>query len=117
MEKTCNLNHYSFPLVKNPRYVEAFSTMFFGTGKMYYNSGNDISRDEVPTGYAIYAFDLTADMCGSSPHFNVTQRGNHTVNTKFSAAPTIAVSLVCYGEFENLIQIYGRRSVAYDYTG
>ena len=101
----------------NPKYVEAFSTMFSGTGKMYYNSGNDISRDEFPNGYAIYAFDLTADMCGSSPHFNVVQRGNLAVDIKFSAAPTTAVSLVCYGEFENLIQIDSERNVIYDYAG
>ena len=30
---------------------------------------DDVSRTEFSTGYAVYAFDLTADMCGSShPH-------------------------------------------------
>jgi hypothetical protein len=53
--------------------MEAFSTLFSGTGKMYYNTGNDISREEFPKGYAVYAFDLTLDMCGASPHFNVVQ--------------------------------------------
>ena len=47
----------------NPRFIEAFCTLFSGTGKMYFNTGNDISRDEFPNGYSIYAFDLTADMC------------------------------------------------------
>jgi hypothetical protein len=42
-----------------PKYIEAFSTLFSGTGKMYYNTGNDISREEFPKGYAVYAFDLT----------------------------------------------------------
>ena len=46
----------------NPRYIEAFSTMFSGPEKMYYNSGNDISREEFPKGYAISAFDLTPDV-------------------------------------------------------
>ena len=41
-----------------PKYIEAFSTLFSGTGKMYHNTGNDISRDEFPKGYAVYAFDL-----------------------------------------------------------
>ena len=54
----------------NPRHVEAYSTMFSGTGKMNYNMGNDISREDVPRGYAIYAFDLTVDMRGASSHFN-----------------------------------------------
>ena len=101
----------------NSRFIEAFSTLFSGTGKMYLNNGNDISRDEFANGNAIFAFDLTADMCGSSPHFNTVQRGNLAVDIKFSVAPTTAVSLVCYGEFENLIQIDAERNVVYDYSG
>lgn len=101
----------------SPRFVEAFSTLFSGTGKMYLNAGNDISREEFSKGYAIYAFDLTADMCGASSHFNAVQRGNLAVDIKFSTAPTAAVSLVCYGEFENLIQIDSERNVIYDYSG
>ena len=100
----------------NSRFVEAFSTLFSGTGKLYFTTGNDISRTEFPNGFALYAFDLTPDMCGSSPHFNVVQRGNLAVDIKFSAAPAAAVSLVCYGEFENLIQIDAERNVVYDYS-
>ena len=101
----------------NPKYIEAYTTLFSGTGKMYYDVGNDISREEFPNGYAIYAFDLTPDMCSSSPHFNTVQRGNLAVDIRFSAAPTAAASLVCYGEFENTIHIDSERNVIYDYSG
>ena len=101
----------------NPRYIEAYLTMFSGTGKLFYNAGNDISRDDFGNGYALYTADLTPDMCGSSDHFNVVQRGNLTVDIKFSNAPTNAVSLVCYGEFENTIHIDSERNVIYDYSG
>ena len=84
---------------------------------MYSNSRNDISRKEFQNGYAIYAFDLLAVMCGRSPLVTVVQRGNLAVDIKFSAAPTSAVSLVCYGEFENLIQIDSERNVVYDHSG
>ena len=77
---------------RNPRYIKAYSTLFSGFGQMYSNSGNDISREEFPKGYAIYAFDLTPDMCGSSLRFNDVQRGNFAVDIKFSVAPTAAVS-------------------------
>jgi hypothetical protein len=100
----------------NPRYIEAFCTQFSGTGKWLFNTGNDIDRTEFPNGYAVYAFDLSADMCGSSPHFNVVQKGSLTVDIKFSNAPAAAVSLVCYGEFENLIQIDAERNVIYTIT-
>ena len=99
----------------NTGYVKAFSTLFSGTGKMYYNSGN-ISREEFLLDYVIYAYGLTADMCGSSPHFNTDQRGNLALDLKFSTAPTTAVSLVCYEEFENLIQIDAETNVIYNYS-
>ena len=99
------------------RYIEAYLSMFSGTGKLFYNAGNDISRDYFKSGYALYAADLTPDMCGSSDHFNVVQRGNFAVDIKFTTAPTDAVSLVCYGEFENTIHIDSERNVIYDYSG
>ena len=103
---------------ENPSYIEAFLTMFSGAGKLFYNAGNDVTSDEYAGGYAVYVADLTADMCGSSPpHFNVVQRGNLAVDIKFSTAPTDAVSLICYGEFENTIHIDSERNVIYDYCG
>ena len=99
------------------RYIEAYLTMFSGTGKLFYDTGNGISRDDFKNGYALYAADLTPDMCGSSDHFNVVQRGNLALNLKFTTAPAAAVSLVCYAEFENTIHIDSKRNVIYDYGG
>ena len=99
------------------RYIEAFHTLFSGTGKMFYDVGNDISRDEFVNGFNLYSADLSPDICGSSDHFNVVQRGNLAVDIKFSTAPAGAVSLVCYGEFENTIHIDSERNVIYDYAG
>jgi hypothetical protein len=100
-----------------PQYIEAYATMFSGTGKMYHNTGNDISRSEFASGYAVYAFDLTPDMCGASDHFNVIQKGNLAIDIQFAAAPAAAASLVCYGEFENTVHIDSERNVIYDYSG
>ena len=81
---------------------------------MNYNTGLDISREDYPKGYTIYAFDLTPDMCGSSPYFNAVQHGALTIDITFATAPTTALALVCYGDFENIIQIDGDRNVMYD---
>ena len=99
------------------RYIEVYLRMFSCTGKLFYDTGNNISRDDFKNGYALYAADLTPDMCGSSDHFNVVQRGNLALNLKFTTAPTAAVSLVCYAEFENTIHIDSERNVIYDYGG
>ena len=99
------------------RYIEAYLSLFSGTGKLFYDTGNDISHDDLKNGYALYAADLTLDMCGSSDHFNVVQRGNLALNLKFTTALAAAVSLVCYAEFENTIHIDSERNVMYDYGG
>ena len=113
MEKLYLSNPSSFPLVQTQDLLKRFA-QFSDTGKMYYNTGNGISREEFAKGYAVYAFDLIPDMCSSSPHFNLVQKGNLSIDIQFSAAPTEAVSLVCYGEFESLIQIDSDRNVFYD---
>ena len=95
-----------------PRFIEAYNMLFSSTGKMYYNAGNDISRQEYPNGYTLYAFDLTPDMCGSSAHFNVVQKGNLAIEIQF--APANAVSVVCYREFENTIHVDSERNVIYE---
>ena len=53
------------------RYIGAFLTLFSGTGKLFYDVGNDISRDEFVNGFNLYSADLSRDICGSSDHFNV----------------------------------------------
>ena len=107
-------------------FIQAYNTLFSGTGKMNYNTGLDISREDYPKGYTLYAFDLTPDMCGSSPYFNTVQRGSLTVDITFAKAPSTqsetlngsdpptAIAMVCYGDFENVIQIDSERNVIYD---
>ena len=68
----------------NPRYIEAFLIMFSGTGKLFYNAGNDVTGDECAGGYAVYVVDLTPDLCGPFPHINVFQRENLEVDIKVS---------------------------------
>ena len=69
-------------------FIQAYNTLFSGTGKMNYNIGLDISREDYPKGYTLYAFDLTPDMCGASPYFNTVQRGSLTVDITFANAPS-----------------------------
>ena len=110
--KQLNLSYKS----NKENFTQAYNTLFCGTGKMNYNTGLDISREDYPEGYTLYAFDLTPDMCGASPYFNTIQRGSLTVDITFAAGslPSAAVALVCYGDFENVIQIDSERNVMYD---
>ena len=93
---------------------EAYNTLFSGTGKIYSNAGLDIDRDDYPGGYALYAFDLTPDMCKSSLYFNTVQRGSLSLALTFSKATDHALDMVCYGDFENVIRIDSERNAIYD---
>ena len=93
---------------------EAYNTLFSGTGKIYSNAGLDIDRDDYPGGYALYAFDLTPDMCKSSDYFNTVQRGSLSLALTFSKATDHALAMVCYGDFENVIRIDAERNAIYD---
>ena len=92
---------------------EAYNTLFSGTGKIYSNAGLDIDRDDYPGGFALYAFDLTPDMCKSSQYFNTVQRGSLSLALTFSSQKE-ALALVCYGDFENVIRIDAERNAIYD---
>ena len=93
---------------------EAYNTLFSGTGKIYSNAGLDIDRDEYPGGFALYAFDLTPDMCKSSDYFNTVQRGSLSLALTFRKAIDHALAMVCYGDFENVIRIDAERNAIYD---
>ena len=93
---------------------EAYNTLFSGTGKIYSNAGLDITREDYPGGYALYAFDLTPDMCKSSDYFNTVQRGTLTLALTFGESKDHAIGMVCYGDFENVIRIDSERNAIYD---
>ena len=92
---------------------EAYNTLFSGTGKIYSNAGLDITREDYPGGYALYAFDLTPDICKSSDYFNTVQRGSLTLALTLKKADH-AIGMVCYGDFENVIRIDSERNAIYD---
>ena len=92
---------------------EAYNTLFSGTGKIYSNAGLDITRDDYPGGFALYAFDLTPDMCNSSDYFNTVQRGSLSLALTLKKQDH-AIGMVCYGDFENVIRIDSERNAIYD---
>jgi len=56
-----------------------------GTGKLNRDEGNHISREDFANGYALYAFDLTADIA-EDDHFNLVKNESVRLALKFSQA-------------------------------
>ena len=94
-------------------FIQAYNTLFSGTGKIYANTGLDITREEYAGGYALYAFDLTPDMCNTTDYFNAVQRGSLSVSISLKKHDD-PIAMVCYGDFENVIRIDSERNVIYD---
>ena len=59
------------------QYIRAFNTLFAGTGKLGADEGVFIDRNDYGNGYALYAFDLTAD------HFSLLREGSVRLALKF----------------------------------
>ena len=99
---------------KTVDFIQAYNTLFSGTGKMFSNMGLDITRDDYPHGFTLFAFDLTPDMCNTADYFNTVQRGTLSVDITFENDTPEAISMVCYSDFENIIRIDSERNVIYD---
>jgi len=63
-------------------YIRAYNSMFAGTGKVCKDDGLYISREDYSAGYALYAFDLTADL-GEEDHFSLVRQGSVRLSLKF----------------------------------
>lgn len=96
-------------------FVRAFASLFTGTGKDNLDEGNDIDRQEYPQGYALYAFDLSPDLA-EDDHFNLVKQGTVRLDVKFAAALERTITVVVYGEFENVIEIDRNRNIVFDFN-
>jgi len=95
-------------------YIHAYNTLFSATGKICRDEGIDIDRNDYANGYALYAFDLTADL-NDEDHFNLMRQGSVRLVLKFNVALQQTVTVVAYAEFENVIEIDRNRNVVFDF--
>jgi len=94
------------------QYVQCYHTLFSGIGTHYEDDGNDISLEEYPNGYCLFAFDLTPDISGSTAsHWSPTMLGNLRMEIGFSAPVAEAINCMVYAEFDSLIQIDKQRNI------
>jgi len=100
---------------KETNFMEAYQTLFSGTGRLFSDSGIDIARSDYNQGYGLIAMDITPDLCSSSSHFNQKQKGNLSLEIQFNRGLTAAVNLIVYGEFEAVYEIDYSRHVTFDY--
>ena len=102
----------------HPMYIEAYQTLFSGTGIHFLNEGNAISRDDYAQGYTLFAFDLTPDLSANCvEHWNLVKHGSLRMEVGFEKALESTINAIVYAEFDNVIEIDSSRQVIIDFAG
>lgn len=103
---------------KNKQYVEAYHTLFTGTGVHYLDSGNEISRDDYPNGYCLFAFDLSPDLAAScTDHWSLVRHGSIRVDVRFEKPLIATINCLVYAEYDNILEVDASRQVLVDFAG
>lgn len=99
----------------NDLYIEAYMNLFHGTGKINRDEGNCITPADFKGGFALYAYDLSPDLC-EGDHFNLLKQGAVRLTIRFSTALVRPITVVSYAEFENVIEIDRSRNIIFDFS-
>lgn len=97
----------------NGEYIRAYHSLFSGIDKPVFVTGNNIERTDWTGGYAIFAFDLTPDLC-SGDYQNISNTGTVSVNLTFKESLAAPINLISYLEFEDQIEITEERKVIFE---
>lgn len=97
-------------------YMRAYDGMFVAMNKAYSDAGTDLTYQDFKNGYTLFCFDLTADGCGNTgQHFELAKQGNLRVKIHFKQPLQETINIICYGEFESILEITQNREVLLDY--
>ena len=85
-------------------FIAGFQSLFFGTGKLSQDAGNQINRSDYGSGYTAFCFDSSPDH-RSGDHFELMKQGNLRAELHFKQALANIVNLIIYAEFQNVVEI------------
>jgi hypothetical protein len=124
-----NLSYFSFyldgqqipnkPLTPNFEdglFVRAYNSLFDGSGIFHKDVGIDIGRNDYARGYSLNCTDMTPDLSCHEGHWCLIKNGNLRLELRFKEALAETITVICFGEFSNLIEIDAHRNVILDYA-
>lgn len=98
-------------------YVDAYHTLFSGTGIHFSNEGNCISRESYIKGHCFYIFDLTPDLSANcNTHWNLIKQGTMRLDLRFEKVLKESVNCLIYAEYHNILEIDSNRQVIVDFN-
>ena len=103
------------PVFGSDLYMRSYMSIFQGTGALDKNVSLPITYSEYKDGFTIWCFDFTPDQAGDESLKHKVQEGSIDINVRFGTALTQAVTLLCYAEYDNRLEIDFARNVYKDY--
>ena len=102
------------------QYVREYMSLFEATNQLNtMDSKVNITYDSYGIGHTIYGFNLAQDSsdgcCGTSSHANLIRRGQLRVECHFAEQLASPVNMLCYLEYDNLLEIDRDKSVRTNY--
>lgn len=97
-------------------YIMGYHSLFTGLGKSFGDELLDLSREEWPDGFCLYAFDMTADQASDDNYFSLIKTGSIRCEMTFGTDLPHTVNLIIHATFENLLQIDLSRNIRYDFA-
>jgi len=85
--------------------VMGYKSIFEGADIHHSNGGLQIIHDVYISGYFMLLFDLAPDMAALEGHASPAESGNTSIELKFGAALTEAVTCLLYMEYENSVHV------------
>ena len=109
--ETLELNHDN-----DAKDLRGYYRFLQATGVLCRGKGNMVLRENWGQGKrcTMFVFDNTANGCLDSPVLNPKQTGQLRLVIDFGANPGVNLTILLYGEFENLLEINGNKIVTYD---
>ena len=102
----------------NQLYINAYHTLFSGTGVYFLNQGNQISHESYPNGYCLFASDLTPDLSVNEfTHWNLVKHGSVRLDVRFAEALDNTINCIVYAEYDNILEIDASRQTIIDVSG
>lgn len=95
---------------ENGVYTHAYMQLLMCTGKAFVDEGNCITRQQFAKGCAVFAFDLTGDLCeGTDTH--LIKNSSIVLEVEFRQALEKTISLLVYTEEDDLLEIDNSRVI------
>ena len=95
-------------------YIEAYHTLFDGTGLRNDNQSLAITRDSYPKGYTLFVIHL-GNAEPDSMAYDLIQKGQVRIEMKFKEALPNTLTAVVYAEYEDQVEIDRDRNVFVDF--